>query len=759
VAQTPRAYRSVAFAGVVQGVGFRPAVALLAAEYGVTGWVRNAGGLAECLLSGDPASVDALLAAIRTRFSILRMDVREVPRFDAADFRILESEEAPEGEPLPALVPPDAPVCEECLREMRDPAGRRYRHPFISCSACGPRYSIMKALPYDRGATSMRAFPMCAACAAEYGTPDDRRFHAQTIACPDCGPKLTYLRDGAFEPGPVASAARDNPQDGLERPNPIVSAARDILRGGVVAVKGIGGYHLACLPEEEPVARLRRMKGRERKPFALMFRSLQDIEAVCEVGPEERTLLTSFARPIVLLNVKTRAFSENVASGSLEYGCFLPYTPVHHLLMDEAASGGVNALVMTSANLSGEPILFEEARLLAFAPGELAGILTHDRSIENPLDDSVARVIDGAPQILRRARGYAPLPVSIGGGGHVFAAGGDLKAACCVLEAGYAHVGPHIGDLEDEGCSERYGRVAENLVKLLGAGPDVAACDMHPRYFSSAFARGLGLPALEVQHHHAHAASVMAEHGLSRALGVAFDGTGYGPDGTVWGGEFLLCEGAEFQRVGRLLPVKMAGGDESMRDGAKTAACFQAASGVKPDYPGWDMLEKALNLRINAVESSSMGRLFDAASSILGVCRENRYEGECAILLEREAALASRAGIAPAPLSFDLTEQGGRIIADWRPVIRALSEGGEVTALALGFHEAVVGMVARVCGILCGRYGVRDVALSGGVFLNRLLTEGCLGRFRALGYNAFINRQTPPGDGGISLGQAFLASR
>ena len=741
MAQPPRAFRSVAFAGLVQGVGFRPTVALLAAENGVTGWVRNAGSLAECHLSGETANIDALLQAIQARFSILRMDVREIPPFEAADFRILESGEAPEGEALPALVPPDAPVCDECLRELRDPLNRRYGHPFISCSVCGPRYSIIRALPYDRETTTMRGFPMCEACAAEYKNLRDRRFHAQTIACPDCGPKLNYLRDG------------------ISQPDPIVSAARDILEGGVVAVKGIGGYHLACLPEEAPVARLRRMKGREQKPFALMFRSLEAIEAVCAVGPEERALLTSFARPIVLLSVKTPAFSENVASGSLEYGCFLPYTPVHHLLLDEVASGGAVALVMTSANKSGEPILFEEEQISAFAPDELGGILTHDRPIENPLDDSVARVMGGAPQILRRARGYAPLPIPIGGNRRVFAAGGDLKASCCVLEDGFAHIGPHIGDLEDEDCSERYGLIAGNLQKLLGAQPEVAVCDMHPRYFSSAYARQTGLPVVQVQHHHAHIASVMAEHGLTRALGVAFDGTGYGIDGTVWGGEFLLCEGAEFRRMGHLLPVKMAGGDESMRDGAKTAACYQGASGVKPDYPGWAVLEKALGLNINAVESSSMGRLFDAASSILGICRENRYEGECAILLERTATLAMRAGVRPAPMAFDLLDMDDEIVADWRPVIRALVSGGSVPALALGFHEAVIEMVARVSSVLCERYNVRDVALSGGVFLNRLLTEGCLERLRSRGYEVYLNRQAPPGDGGISLGQAFIASR
>ena len=739
MAQPPRASRSVVFSGLVQGVGFRPTVARLAGELGVAGWVRNAGGLAECAFSGETGAVDALIREIRARFSILRMESREIAPLEAG-FRILESGGAPEGEKLPALVPPDAPVCDDCLRELKSPGDRRYRHPFISCSACGPRYSILKALPYDRETTSMGVFPMCAACAGEYKAPLDRRFHAQTVACPDCGPRLTYLKGGA------------------EQPDPIASAARDLLAGGIVAVKGIGGFHLCCLPEEEPVARLRALKGRERKPFALMFRSLEDVGAVCEVGPEERSLLNSFARPIALLAVKNPVFSQNVAQGSLEYGCFLPYTPVHHLLLDEVATGGHAALVMTSANVSGEPILYEETQLGALLPA-LSGVLTHDRAIVNPLDDSVARVIDGAPQILRRARGYAPLPLQVGGGRRAFAAGGDLKAACCVVEGGYAYVGPHIGDLEDEGCSERYGLIADNLVKLLGAKPEAAACDLHPRYFSAAYAKGLKLPVVPVQHHHAHVASVMAEHGLARALGAAFDGTGYGMDGTVWGGEFLLCEGACFQRVGHLLPVKMAGGDESMKDAAKAAACYQAASGVRPEYAGWGVLERALALGINAIESSSMGRLFDAASAILGICRENRYEGECAILLEKEATLAKRAGVEPAGLSFDLTERGGILIADWRPVIRSLSAGGDSAALALGFHEAVAEMVERACVLLAKRHRVRDVALSGGVFSNRLLTDLCLVRLRNRGLTPCVNRQVPPGDGGISLGQAFIATR
>jgi hydrogenase maturation protein HypF len=741
LADSARGSLKIVFSGQVQGVGFRPTVKQLASRLGVTGWVRNAGGLAECLLSGDNASVSQLIEALRVRFTILRMDIEETAPFDGNGFQILESGGAPEGASRPALVQPDAPVCDDCLREMRDPANRRYNHPFISCSACGPRYSIMEALPYDRDTTSMRAFPMCPKCAAEYHSPGDRRLHAQTIACPDCGPRLYYLKDGA------------------EQRDPIESAARDILQGGIVAVKGIGGYHLCCLPEDAPVGRLRALKGREQKPFAVMFRTTDDIEAVCEVSPEERALLESFARPIVLLSVKSPAFSDNVARGSLDYGCFLAYTPVHHLLLDATKAGGATALVMTSMNRSGSPILYEEERAIVFAPDEIAGVLSNDRPIVNPLDDSVALVICGAPQILRRARGYAPLPVLIGGSGRVFAAGGDLKAAFCLAERGYATVGPHIGDLEDEECLERFGMIADNLTALLDAHPETAACDMHPRYFSRAYAKGPGLPVAEAQHHHAHIASVMAEHGLARALGVAFDGTGYGTDQTVWGGEFLLCDGAAFTRVGHILPIQMPGGDESMRDAAKIAACYQAACDIAPQYRLWDVLEKALKLGINAAKSSSMGRLFDTASAILGICVENGYEGECAIKLERLAALARRAGIAPTKMGFDISEQDGRIVADWKPVIRALSEGGDVPAMALGFHVAAMDMVERVCVILCAKYQVRDVALSGGVFLNRILTEGCLSRLRAKGFNVYINRQVPPGDGGISLGQAFIISR
>lgn len=722
-------------------MGFRPTVARLAGERGIAGWVRNAGGLAECLLAGVPEALTELMAEIRARFSILRMDSADAPPFEGDGFRILESAAAPEGASMPRIVPPDAPVCDDCLRELGDPSDRRYRHPFISCAACGPRYSILRALPYDRDATAMSGFPLCERCANEYTSPEDRRFHAQTVACPDCGPKVSYRKGGAV------------------REDPIGAAVRDILSGGIVAVKGIGGFHLACLPEEAPVARLREIKGREAKPFALMFRDVSDVEAVCNVNEAERALLTSFARPIVLIPVKVNAFSANVTGGSLKYGCFLPYTPVHRLLLDGVREAGVKALVMTSLNVSGEPILYEDERLPAFQQDGIAGILTHDRPIVNPSDDSVARVIDGKPQILRRARGYAPLPLFIGGTGRAIAAGGDLKAASCVFSEGYAYIAPHVGDLEDANSMERYGMVADNLLSLLGAMPGMVAADMHPRYFSRAWAEALRLPLMRVQHHHAHIASVMAEHGLSRALGVAFDGTGYGPDGTVWGGEFLLCDGAEYARVGSLMPVLMAGGDESMRDANKIAACYQAMSGVVPGYGGWGVLEKALRLKINTACSSSMGRLFDAASAILGICPENRYEGECAIRLEQAAALARRGGVRPSEMAFDIAERDGFIEADWRPVIRVLSAGGGSVALALGFHEAVADMVERTVMALAERHDVRDVALSGGVFLNRILTERCLARLRARSVNVYINHQAPPGDGGISLGQAFIISR
>ena len=742
MAEQARTYRQVTFSGVVQGVGFRPTVARLAREKGVTGWVLNAGGCAECGFCGTEDALGALTREIQARFSILQMIVKPIEPFAKQGFEIMHSTGAPEAV-LPAIVPPDAPVCNECLQELNDPNNRRYQHPFISCAACGPRYSIIQTLPYDRESVTMSVFPMCEACAIEYSDADDRRYHAQTIACPHCGPKLWYETD-----------ARDYNA-------PITKAACAILSGGIVAIKGIGGYHLCCLPNDMPVERLRALKGREKKPFALMFHTLDDIESICHVSDGERQLLQGFARPIVLLSIKNPTFSGNVAQGSLDYGCFLPYTPVHHLLLDEVSRHGVRALVMTSANVSGSPLLCDDAQMLAFAKGRLDGVLAHNREIENPLDDSVARVIDGQPQILRRARGYAPLPIPLAASGRqVFAAGGDLKAAFCLLKSDCAYVGPHIGDLEDMGCNERYGQLHGSLAQLLDHRPDKAACDMHPRYFSAEYAQGLHLPIHAIQHHHAHIASVMAEHGLNRVLGVAFDGTGYGTDGTIWGGEFLLCEGAGFQRLGHLLPTAILGGDESMKDGQKTAACYQFASGLVPvDYPDWSIVKRALEMKINTVNTSSMGRLFDAASSILGICQKSGYEGECAILLEQAAELARRAGIAPAPMAFDIIEEDGRILADWRPVIRTLKAGGDVPSLALGFHLAVADMVVRICDLACRRHEVYDVALSGGVFLNRLLLRWCLEKLQALGIRVYVNLKVPPGDGGISLGQAFIASR
>ncbi len=743
MAEQARTYRQVTFSGAVQGVGFRPTVARLAREMGITGWVKNAGGCAECAICGTEDAVSALTNEIQARFSILQMIVKPMAPFLRQGFEIMHSASAP-ADVLPAIVPPDAPVCDDCLRELYDPANRRYQHPFISCAACGPRYSIIQALPYDRESVTMSIFPMCEKCAGEYGDPDDRRYHAQTIACPHCGPKLWYETD---------AGAYDN--------SPIARAAKDILGGGIVAIKGIGGYHLCCLPAEAPVELLRALKGREGKPFALMFHTIDDIEAVCHVSDAERQLLQSFARPIVLLSVKNPVFSHNVAQGSLDYGCFLPYTPVHHLLLDAVSKHGVHALVMTSANVSGSPLLCGDAQMLAFAGKRLRGVLAHNRDIANPLDDSVARIIDNLPQILRRARGYAPLPIPMASTGRqVFAAGGDMKAAFCLLKSDCAYIGPHIGDLEDMGCNERYGQLHDNLSRLLDHKPDRAACDMHPRYFSTDYAKSLPLPVHAIQHHHAHIGSVMAEHGLNRVLGVAFDGTGYGTDGTIWGGEFLLCKGAEFQRLGHLLPAAIVGGDESMKDGQKTAACFAWASGLIPeDYPDWPILKRVLELNINTITTSSMGRLFDAASSLLQICHKNGYEGECAILLEQAAELARRAGVPPSPMAFDITEEDGRILADWQPVIRALKAGGDMPSLALGFHLAVADMVERICTVLCRRHDVYDVALSGGVFLNRLLHTWCVEKLQARGIRGYVNRQVPPGDGGISLGQAFIASR
>lgn len=742
-------YRKIILVGLVQGVGFRPYVLNLARRLGVAGGVRNNDGVVEILAATEESTCRIFLDELRNihlpHAKIDTMDVSVAEPFEANDFTIWKSDETLRSRET--FISPDLPACERCLSEMSQEENVRAGHHFISCVSCGPRYTIVSELPYDRENTTMAAFPMCDACRAEYDDPSDVRCHAQTVSCKGCGPYSLYRdREGTY-----------THDEALEK---TVSALRD---GAVVAVKGIGGYHLVCSPyDERAVLALRRFKGRDRKPFAVMFPDMGSIEPVCLADERERALLRSMERPIVLLRFRKNPFCDAVAGGSLHCGCFLPYTPVQVLLTTRCGP-----LVFTSGNIGDEPIVTDDREMLAFADSIGIGVLYHERKILRGLDDSVARIVNGGTQVLRRGRGYTPVPLRFecDGGRNIFAAGGDLKSSFCLLKGDLAYVGPHIGDLEDLKANERYRGMIRDWFRLFDFAPDRVACDLHPGYHSTDVARELGLSVVQVQHHHAHIGAVLAEHGLREpVIGVAFDGTGYGTDGCVWGGEFFLHRGGHFDRVAHLRYATILGGDGSMKDAEKTALCLLLSNGLSPLGGGREktaVAMAALAAGVNTIRTSSMGRLFDAVACLLGICRTNGYEGECASLLEREAQKAADEGESPFSMSFDMIEGENGIEIGFRDILETLQNRKEEESagpFALGFHLAVANMVLGVCRRIREREAVNVVALSGGVFQNGLLLEAVTRRLASDGFRAYRNILYPPNDGCIGLGQAYLAS-
>lgn len=701
--------------GLVQGIGFRPAVKRLADSLGICGTVKNSGGIVEITASGKLLA-EFYMGLCKIPHAVIDSIAEEtVPDADTDEFCIIGSAA---GESKLPVIPADIAVCDSCISEFEDKNNRRYRHPFISCTACGPRYSIIEALPYDRVNTTMTDYNMCGSCAAEYTDISNIRCHAQTVACNECGPRLEYTLGG----------------------DPLDAAVGTIKSGGIVAVKNVGGFHFACDAKNEAAAtRLRVIKGRERKPFAVMFASVGSVREYAEVSDIEESLLLSPARPIVLLK-KKRELAPAVCGISDYIGAFLPSDPVQHYLVRECG-----ALVMTSANISGEPIITENEKM-----GELRRkrggfeILSHDRRILTPLDDSVCRVIRGRAQMIRRARGYVPLPIEIDvtRNAAVLAAGGDLKASFCLASGGRAYMSQYFGDLEEAEVLRLWKENIKRLCGLLGIKPDISISDMHPGYFSSQYIGGQRL-----QHHFAHIASVMAEHKLKGpALGFVFDGTGYGVDGCVWGGEVIGYDNS-FTRLGGLIYTELLGGDEAAKNSALTCDCFLIAAGLDPRGADKELVKAALDNHINTIRSSSMGRLFDAVSALLDICRYNTYEGESAIMLEAAAARA----VEPYPLT--LSERDGRW--DSASLIRDIAEaydcGADRNALALGFHYAIADAVAAAAH----RYGEQRIILSGGVFMNRILTELCFDKL--VGFDVYINEKVPTNDGGIALGQAWYA--
>ena len=726
--------------GRVQGVGFRPVVFRLAHELGLRGWVRNDAAGAEVALAGAAAAIAAFRAELPGRLpaaaDIQRVEEQPVPAELPFGFEIRLSAAA-DGARVAGILP-DLATCPECLREVLDPRDRRYRYPFANCTHCGPRYSILEALPYDRAHTTMRAFRMCPACAAEYGDPRNRRFHAQPNACPVCGPQLAWMRaDGRVL---------------AERDAALRAAAAAIRAGQIAAVKGVGGFHLlADARDAAAVRRLRARKRRDEKPFAVMFPALKAAAEAGELSGAEMKWLKSAAAPIVLLNMRAGAggIAPEVAPGLPWLGALLPYTPLHHLLLHELGF----PVVATSGNLTDEPICTDNDEARARL-GEIADFfLMHDRPIARPLDDSVLAVCGGEPVMLRRGRGLSPYSLPLAGAPDgLLAAGAQLKSTVAVTAGGNAVLSPHIGDLDHAGAQRLWRRTLDDLAGLHGLAPVAAVADLHPDYAATRGAAELGVPVEEVQHHHAHIAACLAENGLDGpVLGIAWDGTGLGTDGTIWGGEFLVCTRADFHRAAWLRPFPLVGGDAAAREPRRAAlgVLREMASAHPP--PGFTPAELAvldgmLRQGLNVVRTSSAGRLFDAAASLLGVCQVMAHEGQAAMRLE---ALAGDADGEAYPFGWI----GDAL--DWAPMVAAMLSAGDPPAVAAArFHATLAEMMVAAAK----RFELRDVCLSGGCFQNRRLLSAAMRRLREEGFSPWRHRDIPPNDAGICLGQLAVAA-
>lgn len=730
--------------GTVQGVGFRPFVYRLAVRHGLGGYVRNLGEAGvEIEAEGEPAALEAFLAALREEkpplAEIERLSVQDLPPLGEREFRILPSRDHGEGS---GLIPPDTATCPLCLRDLEDPKSRFHGYWATSCTDCGPRFTVVEALPYDRPRTAFRDFPLCPECARDYRNPLDRRYHAQTIACPACGPKLSFVVEGQEVEG-----------------DPIALAQEALRAGRILAIKGLGGTHLACdATREEVVAELRRRLGRPAQPFALMAREDQ-VPLFAQPSAEEWRLLRSPRRPIVVLPQRPGYLAPSVAPGLHTVGVMLPYTGLHHLLL----RGLPFPLVMTSANFPGRPMLIENARIL----GELAGVaeafLLHNRRIVARCDDSVLRVGPAGPVFLRRSRGWVPeaLPVNLGPE-PLLALGGDLNVTFALYARGKAFLSQHIGNTEELETLEFLREALDHFLRLLGLPrPRRIACDLHPAFPTRRLAEELG-EAIPVQHHVAHVAGLAGEHGVWELVGVAVDGYGYGLDGTAWGGEVLLWRRGEFRRVGHLRPVSLPGGDLAALRPGRMATSFFLAAGLPLDEAPLPPAELRLVLAqiekgLNAPPTTSAGRFLDAVAAWLGVCRERTYEGEPAMRLEALAAQGR-----PLPLEPPITEEDGVLILDTPALFRQLWElrrkGASPADLAATAQDALARGLARIAVQIAKKEGVAAVGLTGGAAVNAALAQAAKEEVEAAGLRFLAHRQVPPGDGGLAFGQLVHAA-
>ena len=749
--------------GAVQGVGFRPFVYRLAKEIRLAGWVRNSLQGVFIEVEGEQAALDEFLLRVeREKPPRAFIQSLEYSLLETALFQGFEIRESEAGGAADILILPDIAVCDDCLAEMYDPGDRRYLYPFINCTHCGPRFSIIESLPYDRPNTSMKLFPLCPDCRREYDAAEDRRFHAQPIACPTCGPELSLWN----ETGQTFAVRNDA----------LIETVEFIRRGKIAAVKGIGGFHLICdARNTQAVELLRLRKRREEKPFALMYPSIEAIESDCCVAPLERRLLRSPEAPIVLLerreNSITPNIARNVAPANPYLGVMLPSTPLHHLLMKEF--GG--PVVATSGNLSDEPLCIDEHEALARLSGIADVFLVHNRPIVRHVDDSIVRIVLGGELMLRRARGYAPLPlVNKGTCGGILAVGGHLKNTIAFSSGNNIFLSQHIGDLENKEAVEAFHRVTADFRRLYPVELVRVAADKHPDYISTKAADTFGVPVIRVQHHHAHVAACMVENEIDdTVLGVAWDGTGYGLDGTIWGGEFLLVNNAGFRRVATLREFRLPGASTAVREPRRAALgllyeIFGRDFHAQEDLPpvrSFTQHERALLNRmlgndINSPRTTSMGRLFDAVASISGLCHKNGFEGQAAIALEFAAMKTDTCETYPCgivPLSA--TGIGEEIaVVDWEPLIHAVIHNVRMCVstaeIARKFHNTLAEIILTVAR----RVGESRVVLTGGCFQNRVLLEGAVERLQNAGFHPFRHQRIPPGDGGVALGQIAIAA-
>lgn len=743
--------------GTVQGVGFRPFVYRTATSCNLAGFVCNSRGGVIIEIEGEHTDIACFLSRLRTeapsRAEIAEISCTEQEPLHEKTFCIVQSNTLGITE---THCPPDSALCQTCQEELFSPGNRRFRYPFITCSVCGPRLTIVRDIPYDRANTAMACFPLCPECAAEYTNPADRRFHAETIACPVCGPQLA-LHDGTGAP--------------IFCPDPLAEAIAHLRHGAIVAVKGLGGFHLCVdATNDAAVRRLRSRKCREEKPFAVMVKDVAHAEILAELDDAEKNLLCSPERQIVLVRKKKESpLADAVAPGMATLGMMLPYTPLQHLLLEK----DFVALVMTSGNKTDEPICIGNREAIRRLGGIADFFLVHNRDILVRCDDSIAMTAAGAPYILRRARGFVPKPIAVHGSfPPVLALGPHLKATVCILKQDRAFVSQHLGDMDTPQARDFFHESIRLLCRIAECTPAIIAHDMHPGYYSTRVATDMeGRLKIPVQHHHAHVVSCMAENRISDpVIGIAMDGTGYGDDGMVWGGEFLVADASEYRRAGHVAYFKLPGGSQAVRETWRSAAGLLRTAygsgwiekalrlGLVPEKSVALLVEKSMEHGINAPFTSSLGRVFDAVAALLGVRQRTSFEGQAAMELE---AVAGRCDGAELVLPYDIGEHNGVFLLDLRPAVTALYEyccaGIAREVLAAAFHH----MLCRACAAMAERIraatGINSVVLSGGCFQNKRLLEGCLTALRRSGFSIAVHRLVPPNDGGISLGQAVVA--